>query len=297
MIINSKTLSAIKKNFISLFDKRFSAADPQWKKVAMKTTSSTASNVYAWLGATTRMREWLGERVIQNLKTHDFTIKNKPFEDTFGVDRDDVEDDNLGTYTPAVELLADDAANFPDELVFGLLKNADSTICYDGQNLVDTDHPVLDENGKEVSVSNSGGGAGNFWCVIDGSKPVMPVIFQMRKEFKFVALDNENDPNVFMNKQFIYGTDGRMNVGAGLWQLIQGSRQELTAANFSERCTAMEKLKGDNGRSLRLKPTLLVVGPSNKEAAKEILEKERNANGETNIHRGAVELLVVPEFG
>ena len=30
---------------------------------------------------------------------------------------------------------------------------------------------------------------------------------------------------------------------------------------------------------------------------KEILEKERNANGETNIHRGAVELLVVPEFG
>lgn len=294
MIINRDTLDGLRKNFVSLYEAAFTKAEPQWNRVAMKVPSSTKSNEYGWLGATTGIREWIGDRVIQNLKLHGFTLVNKPFEGTVSVDRDEIDDDNLGVYAPLVTQIGDDAANFPDELVFDLLTAAFTTKCYDGQYLVDTDHPVLDENGNETSVSNHGGGSGAAWFLIDDSKAIKPIIFQLRKEFQFTALDNMDDPNVFMKKEYLYGVDGRMNVGTGLWQLIYGSKQALTSDYFSAAKAAMQSLKGDNGRPLRIKPTLLVVGPSNEAAANKIAKAENDANGATNIHRGTIEVLVVP---
>lgn len=294
MLINTETLRAVNKGFTSLYDASFGKAQPKWPRVAMRVSSTTASNVYGWLGSSTRVREWIGDRVLQNLKAHDFEIKNKDFEATITVDRNAIEDDQLGVFSPAVEDLGDAAANFPDELVFGLLAGAFTTLCYDGQYLVDTDHPVLDANGNAVSVSNSGGGSGAPWFLIDDSKAIKPIIFQDRKSFAFTALDNPEDPNVFMRKEFVYGVDARMNVGTGVWQLIYGSKQDLTAANFSAGKEAMQSLKGDHGRPLRVTPRILVVGPSNEDAANEIVKAERNAAGATNIHRGTVEVVVVP---
>ena len=297
MLINKTTLDAIKKNFKSLYDASFNKAEPKWDKVAMHVKSNTAANVYGWLGSTTRVREWIGERVIQNLTQHDFEIKNKDWEDTIGVSRNAIEDDNLGVYTPMIGQLGDDAASFPDELVFGLLAAAFTTVCYDGQYLVDTDHPVLNADGTTSSVSNHGGGASSAWFLIDDTKMIKPIIFQDRKPFEFVAKDDPKDDNVFDRKEFIYGVDGRMNVGVGLWQLIQGSKQTLNATNYQASRSAMISLKADNGRPLRLNPSLLVVGPSNEQAAKELLEAERNNAGATNVHRNTAKLLVVPELG
>jgi phage major head subunit gpT-like protein len=36
-----------------------------------------------------------------------------------------------------------------------------------------------------------------------------PLILQVRKEAQFVTKDRPEDDNVFMNKQFLYGADGR----------------------------------------------------------------------------------------
>lgn len=294
MFITSETLRAVNKGFVSLYDAAFGKVTPKWQRVAMRVPSKTAANVYGWLGTSTRVREWIGDRVLQNLKAHDFEIKNKDFESTITVPRNAIEDDELGVFAPAVQDLGGAAASFPDELVFGLLAAAFSTLCYDGQYLVDTDHPVLDENGNVTSVSNSGGGSGAPWFLVDDSKAIKPIIFQDRKAFNFVALDNPDDANVVMRKEFIYGVDGRMNVGTGVWQLIYGSKQNLTAENFSTGKAAMQSLKDDHGRPLGVMPKIIVVGPSNEDAANEIAKAERNAAGATNIHRGSVEVVVVP---
>ena len=48
------------------------------------------------------------------------------------------------------------SAVHPDELVFALLKNAHATLCYDGQNFFDNDHPVyekVDGTGQSTTVS------------------------------------------------------------------------------------------------------------------------------------------------
>lgn len=294
MIINPGALRAAFTGFSSAFQGGFAGVQPQWRRVAMLAPSSTRMTQYGWLGQLPRIREWLGDRVIQNLDTHAYTIVNKPWELTIGVDRDDFEDDNLGIYTPLFGEMGRATAVFPDELVYALLKAGFTTLCYDGQYFFDTDHPVLDENGVQQSVSNSGGGAGAGWYLLDVSRPIMPLIFQQRRAFDFVRMDAPTDEVVFTQKKLRYGVDGRSNVGFGLWQLAYGSKQTLDAAAYAAARAAMLGRKGDYGRPLGVMPNLLVVPPSLEGAAREILMNERDASGATNEWRNTAELLVVP---
>ena len=113
--------------------------------------STSESETYAWLGDIPGMREWIGEREIQNLSGSAYTIKNKDFELTVGVDRNAVEDDKIGLYNPSIQMLGESAALHPDELVYGLLANGFTEKCYDGKAFFATDHPV----GKDKA-SNKG---------------------------------------------------------------------------------------------------------------------------------------------
>lgn len=60
----------------------------------MEVPSVSREENYKWLGQIPRMREWVGEREIQNLSASDYTIKNKDFELTIAVPRNDIEDGN-----------------------------------------------------------------------------------------------------------------------------------------------------------------------------------------------------------
>lgn len=290
MIINKQNISAMFKGFTVAFNKAFDGIKPDWQKVATKVTSKSASETYPWLGNTTQMREWLGKRQVQNLKTHDFAIKNKTWENTVGVPRESVEDDNYGVYSPLFSQLGEETARFPDTLIFSeLLKNGTSGLCYDGQPFFDTDHEVAG-----ASVSNYGGGSGTAWYLLDCSGAIKPLILQERRKFKLTKKDKDTDENVFTDNEFLYGTDGRCNAGYGLWQKAYCSQESLTTDNYAAARAAMMSFKGDNGKPLGVRPTLLVVPPSLEAAAKAILEAERLANGETNTYRNTAELLVTP---
>lgn len=294
MIINRANLVALFTGFKTVFNEAFSTAESHFAQVAMTVPSSTKRETYAWLGASTRFREWIGERVVQNLANHDFTIVNKSFENTVGVDRDDIEDDTYGVYRPLLSQLGQDAKTHPDELIFALLAAGFASLCYDGQYFFDSDHPVVDAAGAEQSVSNTGGGAGTAWYLLDASRAIKPFIWQSRAEYNFVAMDQPDDEAVFNRKQYRYGIDGRGNAGYGLWQLAYGSKVALDATNYAAARAAMMSFKGDHGKPLNVKPTLLVVPPSLEKAGLEVLQAERLANGATNIYRGTASLLVTP---
>lgn len=294
MLINRSNLAAATTAFNTIFNNAFAGAPVDWEKVATLVPSSTKQEVYAWLGTTTRFREWIGDRVIQNLGTHDFTIVNKPFESTIGVDRDDIEDDRLGVYNPLFSQLGQDAKTHPDELVFALLKNGFTGKCYDGQYFFDTDHPVIGADGQPASVSNYGGGAGTPWFLLDTSRVIKPIIFQKRRDYQFVAMDKIDDEAVFSRKEFRFGVDARVNVGYGVWQLAYASKQTLNAANYAAARAAMMGVKGDNGKPLGVRPNLLVLGPSLENAGFEVLKAERDAAGATNVYQNTADLLVTP---
>ena len=294
MLVNRQNLADMFRGFQMVFQGAWQQAPSMAEMVATTIPSTGAEEHYAWLGTMPRFREWIGDRQLNSLKTHDFTIKNKDFEMTLEVDRNHIEDDKVGIYTPMLKEAGMEAKTHPDELVFGLLAAGFNSLCYDGQYFFDTDHPVTDANGNLTTWSNYGGGSGVAWYLLDTTRAVKPVIFQKRKEYDFVAMDGLNDEAVFMRKKFRYGVDARVNVGFGLPQLAYASKQTLDATAFAAARASMQSVKGDGGKVLNVKTKLLVVPPSLEKPALEIVNAERLSNGATNVQRGLAEVVVVP---
>lgn len=155
MVINGANLRGIYTGFNTIFNKAFSEVTPMYKQVATVVPSTTDTETYAWLGDIPGMREWIGEREVNNLIGSDYTIKNKPFELTVGVPVQAIEDDKLGIYRPSVEMLGQSAAYHPDELTFGVLKNGFTQKCSDGQPFFSREHRV--GKGKEEKVYSNAG--------------------------------------------------------------------------------------------------------------------------------------------
>lgn len=294
MIINSANLDAIRVGFSTAFKRGLGQAKPQHARIATMVPSSTRENKYGWLGKMPNMRKWVGPRHVHGLAEHDYAIRNEPFELTVGVDRDDIRDDNLGVYQPMFVEMGESTAAHPDLLVFNALRNGFTELCYDGQFFFDTDHPVIAEDGSTQMVANTDGGAGAAWFLLATNRSLKPIIYQERQKPQFVAMDSPTDSNVFTNKEFIYGVDGRMSVGYGFWQMAWGSRQTLDASRYRAARAAIQGMKGDHGRPLGITPNLLVVPPSLEAAAMELLNADRTAAGATNVWKGTAELLVVP---
>lgn len=294
LTITPANLTLLKQGFNAAFKGAFTTAKPMWDKVAMKVPSSTSEEVYAWLGANTQMREWLGERVYQNLKLHGYSIKNKKFENTVAVPRDAIDDDQYGTYTPLMANLGQDAALHPDQLIFSLIAAGTSTLCYDGQYFFDTDHPV-GQSGAEVSVSNyQSVGGNNPWYLLDISKMLKPFILQMRRDYSFVSKTDLTDQHVFDKDEYVFGVDGRLNVGFGLWQQAYCSKAALDAAGYGAARQAMMSFKNDAGKPMGIMPGLLLVGPSNEKAALDVVTAERQANGASNVYRNTAVVVTCP---
>jgi phage major head subunit gpT-like protein len=141
MLINQPTLEAINKGFSRRFQDAFTGQKPMYPMICTEIPSAAKEEVHGFLDRIPKAREWLGERVINNLAAREFAIKNRHFENTFAVDRDDIEDDRIGIYNPSLDMLGQDAAMYPDDLILALLEAGTTGLCYDGQYFFDTDHP------------------------------------------------------------------------------------------------------------------------------------------------------------
>lgn len=267
---------------------------PHWSKIATLVPSTTMTETYAWLGEFSRLREWIGERQVNRMKQHGYSLTNKKFEATEGIPREYVEDDTYGVMMPKFQDMGYAAATHPDEMLFALLAAGFTTKCYDGQNFFDTDHPVGEE-GQEESVSNMQAGAGNPWFLLDTNRPLKPLIYQKRKDYNLTnKTDASNSDHVYMLDEFLYGVDARGNWGFGFWQQAFASKAELNETNFNANFQAMMSYVSDKGRPLGISPNLLVVGPSNRAKAKALIEALVKDGGGSNTNYQAVEVLVVP---
>lgn len=148
MLVNAQNLRTLQVGYSAAYQKAFDSQETNYERIATVIPSSTREQTYGWLGQMPQMREWIGEREIQNLSAYDYTIKNKHFEMTIGVNRDDIEDDVYGSYTPMFQNLGECAALHPDEQVFSILQEGFENKCYDGKEFFSTQHKV---NGKNVS--------------------------------------------------------------------------------------------------------------------------------------------------
>ena len=146
IVINAANLAALYKNFKTIFNDAYSAATPMYPDIAMEVPSSAEVEVYAWMGSFPKMREWIGDRVIANLKAMTWSITNKDWEATVSVPRNKILFDTYGVFKPIIQSMGFAARCHPDELVAGLLNDGMTALCYDGKAFFATTHDVGGSN-------------------------------------------------------------------------------------------------------------------------------------------------------
>lgn len=289
MIITATSLAALTTGFSAAYSQGFAGVTPIWNSVATLVPSTTAENSYGWLGSWPKLREWIGERQVKNLAASGYTLRNRKFEATISVSADEIEDDQAGIYKPMFEEMGRSAAEHPDEIVFEALRNGFTAKDYTGGAFFGN-HKV----GK-ATVSNNGGGTGAAWFLLDCSRSLKPIIFQKRRDYRFVKKDDpQKSDAVFDTDAYKFGVDARVNAGYGFWQMAYGSKQDLTQANLRAAYNAMTSLLDDNGRPLGIRPTHLIVHPGNEFAARDILLASQNASGATNTDYNLVKMIATP---
>lgn len=223
MIVNQATLTAISKSFSKIFNDAKGKVETNFRKVATVIENVKSITVeYAWLGDTPKMREWIGDRVLKDLKAFGYSITKKDYEATIEVSRDAIEYDQLGVVKPRIEQLAHEGDQHYDETLWELVEA--NTTCYDGKNFFATDHDI--------------GG---------------------------VAFSNLGD-------------------------------KKLTQASFLAGRESMRGLVGETGKSLKIKPNLLVIPPELEATAIEILKSSTINGGDSNITKDMAEYLVVDDL-
>jgi phage major head subunit gpT-like protein len=289
MIINQGTLQTLFVGFRNDFKRGLqSRQDPEeWQRIASLAPSESKENEYGWLGQFPSLREWVGDRHIKDMEQHGYSIKNKEYEATVGVNRPDIEDDNLGVYTPLFEEMGISARLWPNQIVYELLKNGESLNGYDGVPFFSTSHP---EN--RGTASNLLGSGSTPWYLLDTSRSLKPLIFQRRKTPEMVRMDDPQAPNVFHRNKFYYGVYARGNAGFGFWQMALKSKDTLNQTNFDTAYAQMMQRVNDEGQSMGIRPMLLVVPPSLRSSALDLLQKQFLSNGESNRNFQIVNLLV-----
>ncbi|AXF75278.1 Mu-like prophage major head subunit gpT family protein [Erwinia tracheiphila] len=298
MIVNKQNLNTIYVGVKAAFNKRYGEATPLYPQISTKIPSTNKSNAYPFLGSFPSLQEWVGERVIKNLIAHNFSIENRKFESTVSISREDIEDDNIGMVPSMVSDMADAAANHPDELLFELIKQGFSKKCYDGQPFFAATHP-LTLDGKETTISNiqvpaTPADEKPLWILLDTTRPINPFIWQERIPYEIQQLNDDKDSAAFMTDKYFYGIRGRGNMGYGFWQMAFASKNDLTTENFNDLYDRMCSQKNDAGRPLRIKPTILLVGMKNREAAFNIAKAQTLDNMKPNPNYGLVEVIVTP---
>lgn len=99
----------------------------------------------AFLDRLPMMREWRGNRVINNPMAHSRTITAKVYEHTYGMSKWDIIDENLGLFSMATQMQGQAVAKQPDQLNWEFLQIAASSLAlgYDNKPVFATDHPLL----------------------------------------------------------------------------------------------------------------------------------------------------------
>lgn len=149
MLINDDTGRAASKNYTGVFYGELENNPlPSWLKLAFWVIfSSVRTEIIAFSKGFPGFIEWIGPRKVNSFSQYSVTISKKDWEDTVGVQRDDVEMDKLDIVLKQIRGMAQMVPKHFLDLFIALLRGGATTVCYDGANFFDTTHP----NGLDAS--------------------------------------------------------------------------------------------------------------------------------------------------
>jgi phage major head subunit gpT-like protein len=132
------------------FQNSYNAVQTVFQEFTTEVKSTKAEEVYAWLGATPKLRKWRDERMPKAMREHGFTLKNEDYEASIEVHKNALDDDQYGQIKIRVSAMGTEAKKGYDIFAAECVEAGHTTVCYDGQNFFDTDH----QEGKSETHSN-----------------------------------------------------------------------------------------------------------------------------------------------
>ena len=124
---------ALERGIRTEFNKAYHTAPaPPLDAIFLRVPSTGASEKYGWMGDVPTLREWLGDKHVKAASDHEYTLANKDWESTIGVDRNEIEDDQMGMIKPRIQMLSIRAKAYPARLVSDLVINGTTNLAYDG---------------------------------------------------------------------------------------------------------------------------------------------------------------------
>jgi len=226
-IVKSDIPKLLEAGLRAVFFEAYEAAPGDWERIATVVPSEHDTEKYAWLGSVPKMREFKDERVPAGLLPHDYSIKNRTWEASIAVERAALEDDQYGQIKLRVQELAQEAKRHQDELVFSLLKDGFTSLCYDGQYFFDTDHAEGDsgtQSNRGTSALSASSLQAAFTAMMkfkdDKGKPmgIIPDALVVPPDLKWTAmelLESVYAPDTAAGK-----TEMRKNVLSGALDMI-----------------------------------------------------------------------------
>ncbi len=123
MDLNINTMDALFTALNGSLNKGIAQAWNGWQKFAMIVNSNAAVERYPVMLVQGSMREWVGSRTVHTLNGKTLDVRNRDYEHTEGVSRNDIEDDTIGLYSPLFEAMGVNAANLWGKLATEALCN------------------------------------------------------------------------------------------------------------------------------------------------------------------------------
>lgn len=134
---------------------------PRWPLLATRQSSTSKKNTYPSIIDAASIREWNeGERVVNGLVIEGASVTNQKWELTYGIRREDLDDDLTGTVAQAVSRVRSGAGKYlrhPDKLIFNIIKSNGTAL--DGVALFSASHPVNPKDSAAGNFSNTTSGA------------------------------------------------------------------------------------------------------------------------------------------
>lgn len=151
MIVQTSTLAALRTSFSTKFNEAFSEATPWSDELASELPSSGPNSTYAFNEALVAMREWIGPREVANAQARSYVLTNRDFEATVGLDRNDIEDDNLGLFSSITMPGLGVAARKNADTNFGSMLFNNTDLCYDGLPYFDNNHTMGPDGAPQLA--------------------------------------------------------------------------------------------------------------------------------------------------
>lgn len=101
-----------------------------------------------------RLRKWVGARIAYGIKRIAQTLTFDDYEETIGINLNDIEDDQLQVYNSIMDGLGRSARLWPNDMAYLALVNGSTAVCVDGQPFFNGSHPYEPQDGAASTQSN-----------------------------------------------------------------------------------------------------------------------------------------------